>query len=60
MRKRAAKLIGDNLVVEKVALTFPLKGGGEEVKVRPYAYISDLWAARFSSCWKTMTGKQLL
>ncbi len=34
MRKRA---------VEPVPLTFPLREGGEEVKLRPYAYIPDLW-----------------
>ncbi len=39
MRKRAAEIVGKNLAVEKV----PLKQGGEEVKVRPYAYIPDLW-----------------
>ncbi len=35
-------MIGDNL---KVELTFPLREGGEEVKLRPYAYIPDpdLW-----------------
>ena len=45
MRKRAAELVGDNLEVEKVALTFPLsRGGGEEVKMRPYGYTPDLWA----------------
>ena len=44
MRKRAAEIIGDNLTVEKVALTFSLKdGGGEEVKLRPFGYITDLW-----------------
>lgn len=44
MRKRAAEMIGDNLIVEKVALTFTAKDGGEEVKLRPYAYIPDLWS----------------
>lgn len=46
MRKRASEVIGDCVVVEKVALTFPLKDGhrGEEVKLRPYGYIPDLWA----------------
>lgn len=45
MRKRAAELIGSNLEAEQVPLTFPLKeGGGEEVKLRPFAYIPDLWA----------------
>ena len=44
MRKRAAELIGDNLVVEKVPLTFKLKKGGEEVRITPHAYIPRLWA----------------
>ena len=44
MRKRAAEILGDNLIVEKVALTFSLKEGGEEVKLRPYGYIPDLWS----------------
>ena len=43
MRKRPAEMIGDNLKVEPVPLTFPLREGGEEVKLRPYAYIPDLW-----------------
>lgn len=46
MRKRAGEVIGDSVVVvEKVALTFPLKSsGGEEVRLRPFGYIPDLWA----------------
>jgi len=46
LRKRAKEVIGDGVVVEKVALTFPLKDGkrGEEVKVKPFGYIPDLWA----------------
>ena len=45
MRKRAREIIGDTVVVEKVALTFPLKDGkkGEEVKMRPFGCIPDLW-----------------
>lgn len=45
MRKRAVELIGDNgPVVEKVALTFPLKDGGDEVRLRPYGYIPNIWS----------------
>ena len=44
MRKRAADIVGDNLVVEKVALTFSRKEGGEEVRLKPYGYIPDIWA----------------
>jgi hypothetical protein len=45
MRKRAKEVIGDGAVVERVALTFPLKNGkgGEEVLMKPFGYISDLW-----------------
>jgi hypothetical protein len=45
MRKRAKEVIGDGVVVEKVALTFPLKDGkgGEEVILKPFGSISDLW-----------------
>lgn len=35
MRKRAAEIVGDNLKVEKVPLTFTSKEGGEEVKLHP-------------------------
>jgi hypothetical protein len=46
MRKRAKEVVGECVVVEKVALTFPLKDGhgGEEIKLRPYGHIPDLWA----------------
>ncbi len=47
MRKRAREVIGENaVVVKKVALTFPIKDvkGGEEVRMRPFGYIPDLWA----------------
>jgi len=43
MRKRAGEVIGDAVVVEKVALTFQVKDG-EEVRLRPFGYIPDLWA----------------
>ena len=45
MRKRAKEVIGDGAVVEKVALTVPLKDGkgGEEVLMKPFWYILDLW-----------------
>lgn len=45
MRKRAREVIGSGVLVEKVALTFPLKdgNGGEEVRVRPFGWIPDLW-----------------
>ena len=46
MRKRAAEVLGDDcVVVEKVALTFPLKdgSGGEQVLLWPFGYIPDIW-----------------
>ncbi len=45
MRKRAKEVIGDGAMVDKVALTFPLKDdkGGEEVLMKPFGYILDLW-----------------
>ena len=44
LRKRAAEIIGENIAVEKVPLTFTLKEGGEEVRLRPYGYIPDIWS----------------
>ena len=41
VRSLARDLIGPNLASE---LTFPLDGGGEEVRKAPMAYISDLQA----------------
>jgi hypothetical protein len=43
LRKRAGVVVGDCVEVEKVALTFPLSHGEEEVKLKPYGYIPDLW-----------------
>ena len=40
MRKRAAEVIGDCIVVEKVALTLQ----NETVQLRPFGYIPDLWS----------------
>lgn len=46
MRKRAREVIGDCVVVEKVALTIQLKDGhgGEEVIHKPLGQIPDLWS----------------
>lgn len=54
MRKRAGEVIGDGVVVEKVALTFPLKDGkgGEEVKLTPFQTCGRKW----SSCWNRTRG----
>ena len=37
-RKLAKEVLGENLTVEKVAFTFPVDGGGTEVKEAPMAY----------------------
>ncbi len=54
MRKRAKEVIGDGAMVEKVALTFPLKDGkgGEEV------YLGTSWTCgrRWKSSWKKTRG----
>ena len=45
MRTRAKELVRDDLVAEKGVFSFPLKdggGGGEEVRVAPYVYVSSL------------------
>ncbi len=55
MRKRPAEMIGDNLKVEPVPLTFPLREGGEEVKLRPY--ISLTFGYKLYSCLRAMRGK---
>ena len=41
-RKLAKEVLGDNLTVEKVAFTFPVDGGGTEVKDVPLAYAPNL------------------
>ena len=41
-RSLAKDLIGANVTSETVAFTFPLNGGGEEVRKAPMAYIPDL------------------
>lgn len=45
LRKRAKEVIGDGVLVEKVAITVPLKdgNGGEELIMRPFGCISNLW-----------------
>ena len=41
-RKLAKEVLGENLTVEKVAFTFPVDGGGTEVKEAPMAYAPNL------------------
>ena len=43
MRKKAEEVLGDDcVVVEKVPLTIT-KNGHEEVELRPFGYIPDIW-----------------
>lgn len=46
MRERASEVVGDCVLVVKVALTFPLKDGhgGEGVRLKPFGQIPDLWS----------------
>ena len=41
-QKLAKEVLGENLTVEKVAFTFPVDGGGTEVKEAPMAYAPNL------------------
>ena len=41
-RALANTLLGDNLEAEAEPMPFPLKGGGEEVRARPFAYVPDV------------------
>lgn len=41
-RSLAKELVGPNYTAEAVVLTFPLEGGGEELRKAPFAYIPDL------------------
>ena len=52
MRKRAAEVIGDCIVVEKVALTLQ----NETVQLRPLD-ISLISGRRSNNCWRKMKGK---
>lgn len=43
-RNLAKEIIGENLVAEKGAFTFPREGGGEEIREVPFAYVPNLMA----------------
>lgn len=43
-RALAKKLVGPNLAAEAIPFTFPLEGGGVEVKKAPMAYVPDMTA----------------
>lgn len=43
LRSEAKELVADNVRAELAPLTFSSKGGGEEVKQVPLAYIPHLW-----------------
>ena len=44
MRQRASALIGTNMSAEMIPLLFKHKGGADEIKPAPIAYIPHLWA----------------
>ena len=44
MRRVSAEVIGENLEVETIPLTFKLKAGGEEILPAPIAFAPNLWA----------------
>ena len=43
-RKCGKELLGDDVVVEAVPFSFPLRVGGEEIRASPIAYTPDLAA----------------
>ncbi len=43
-RTLAKEIIGNNVVAEKGAFTFPRTDGGEEVREVPFAYVPNLIA----------------
>ena len=43
-RALASTLLGDNLEAEAAPMSFPLKGGGEEIRAVPLAYVPQLRA----------------
>ena len=44
-RVMATEIVGDNLVAEKGAFTFPIEKGGEEIREAPFVYCRSLIAA---------------
>ena len=44
MRKLAREIVGDNLVSENGAFTFPIDNGGEEIKEVPFTYVPNFIA----------------
>ena len=44
MRQRASALIGTNMSAEMIPLLFKHKGGADDIKPAPIAYIPHLWA----------------
>lgn len=44
-RVMATEIVGDNLVAEKGAFTFPIEKGGEEIHEAPFVYCRSLIAA---------------
>ncbi len=44
MRKLAKEIVGDNMVSENGAFTFPSDKGGEEIKEVPFVYVPNFIA----------------
>ena len=45
MRKRSTGIVGEMIAAELVPMSFSCKQGGDEIRLTPYAYITDLWAS---------------
>ena len=42
LRMLAKEVTGDNLTSEEAVFSFPLDGGGEEIRVAPFVYVPNL------------------
>ena len=43
MRAKPKSLAASDKVAENVPFTFPLKDGGEEIRLAPFVYTTALW-----------------
>ena len=44
MRKRSKDIVGETIDAELVPMSFSSKQGGDDIRLTPYAYVTDLWA----------------
>lgn len=44
LRKLAKEIVGDNIVSERGAFTFPTEKGGEEIREVPFVYVPNFIA----------------